>query len=792
VINPEQITFTSSIQTHTLAGASGAVFVVPEQVGSYRLTQLLGKGGMGVVYVGERQLQGLTQRVAIKIMPDAQPQLRARFLLEREVLSKLSHPHIAALLDAGETDSGALWYAMELVEGSSLLDWCNKQQLSLQKRISIFLDLCDAVHYAHQQLILHRDIKPGNTLISEGGTVKLIDFGIAKVLAKDAADLTTDGGPLTPRYAAPEQTLGLTAAVTTDLWQLGALLFELLCGRAYRELVPALPLRAEPDTQTVRLSAQFDADAPDVQARAAQRGDSPDRLTHRLQGDLDAILALALRDDMQKRYPSVLAFSQDLRAWQRGLPVQARRAERGYQVRQFFKRNRFALLTSAAALLLTLGSLFAAWSWAEQRAKAAERTAGLVKSLFLSDDSGSNVMASTLPGLMLNAAKVINADSSLPVPEKAELLTNIATRLLELDDDAAALKYASISTELLQRSAGETKRLIAALGILAIAQARQTDSAQRAKFIDTEKRLIAEMARAPSADPAAGVDGKTLLADARVMYYLSEGDDQSAITHAKQAAELRERNPNATLFSKLNSQIMVASMLEEVDLKRDAMLHWQMIQQRAVAGIQAEPNDAPSVEFAQAQACDNLSSITEPSAPDGSDLFPIKLAVDACDQLLAQLKAGGRMDTMNAYMALAARGRSFARLGQGESALKNYREALGILIKLEGEQSQSSSMASIRLMLGQRAKAMGEYSLAREQLRAALAIAETRFGKRHPDVQNIRLHVGEIEFEVGNFTAARRIAKLLNSEVPAHYDPVQRERLRALAQALHQHAPHLK
>ncbi len=262
---------------------------IGQRIGAYRIERLLGRGGMGRVFLAVRDDGEFEQRVALKLLrPELIDNLtRRRFLEERSVLARLLHPHIARLYDGGLGPNGQPWYAMEYIDGAPLTEWCDARQLGIAARMDLFRKVCDAVDYAHQHLVIHRDIKPGNILVDADGNPKLLDFGIAKLLAQRDAATRGDTRLMTPEYAAPEQLRGEPVSTATDVYALGVVLFELLTG--LRPFPDPLASREPPSLQSFCTQ-----NSADVEARAAARGATPIGLRRQLHGDPERILRAAI------------------------------------------------------------------------------------------------------------------------------------------------------------------------------------------------------------------------------------------------------------------------------------------------------------------------------------------------------------------------------------------------------------------------------------------------------------------------------------------------------------------
>ncbi len=329
-------------------------------IGPYRILRELGHGGMGTVYLAERADEHYRQQVAVKV---ARSGLEGRdFLLrlrqERQILAHLEHPNIARLLDGGNTGDGAPYLVMEYVEGEPIDRYCEQGRLSIAARLRLFDQVCSAVQAAHRHLVVHRDLKPNNILITSDGTPKLLDFGIAKLLDPSRLPeppVATACGVriLTPEYASPEQIRGEPASTATDVYSLGVLLFRLLTGaspyavdrRQRRAMERAICEQEAPKPSTVagRMAAE---QARHFGARSAAG------LRRRLHGDLDNIVGMALRKEPGRRYSSVERLADDLRRHLAGLPVRARAATHGYRIRKFLARHRLVASLTAAMILL--------------------------------------------------------------------------------------------------------------------------------------------------------------------------------------------------------------------------------------------------------------------------------------------------------------------------------------------------------------------------------------------------------------------------------------------------------
>jgi len=335
-------------------------------IGSWRMLRELGRGGMGVVMLAERVDGQFEQRVALKLIKrgmDSEAVL-TRFLRERQILARLSHPNIARLLDGGLSADGRPYFVMEYVEGEPILDYCARQSLGLRARLDCVLQICAALQFAHRQLVVHLDIKPSNVIVTENGEVKLLDFGIGKLLGALPDDTvmsthTHRQRPLTPGYASPEQLLGDPVSTATDVYGLGCLLYELLTG--YRATGTVAPASLEEALQGLSRNE------PLAPSRAGLTQKVPDIPLRKLRGDLDTIALKALKSEPERRYPTVNALAEDLRRFLDGQPIAARRDTLLYRTGKFMARHRFGV----ALAILGLAGLIATTTFALMQAASA-------------------------------------------------------------------------------------------------------------------------------------------------------------------------------------------------------------------------------------------------------------------------------------------------------------------------------------------------------------------------------------------------------------------------------------
>ncbi len=378
--------------------------LVGRTLGPYRLVRRLGGGGMGIVFLAQRDDQNFEKEVALKLlrMGLGSDEGHQRFLRERQILAGLEHPGITRLLDGGVTEDDTPYYVMEYVEGLPIDRYCDQNRLTVGERLGLFVDVCEAVEYAHRHLVVHRDLKPGNILVNSEGRVKLLDFGIAKVLdqmgPRPETTLSGLGRPMTLAWASPEQVRGDPITTASDVYALGLLLYSLLTGfHPYRReyTSPTDAERVICDQEPTTPSMRFEGiEQEEKQEIGAARGTSVPVLRSALVGDLDAVLLMALRKEPDRRYASVSDFAEDIGKYRQGRPVRAHRDSLGYRASRFVRRNRLAVGGAAVGFallvaLVALGIRYSLSTAAHGRALAREAASTQQVTDFLVDLFGS-------------------------------------------------------------------------------------------------------------------------------------------------------------------------------------------------------------------------------------------------------------------------------------------------------------------------------------------------------------------------------------------------------------------
>jgi tetratricopeptide (TPR) repeat protein len=611
------------------------------RIGPWTTTGLIGCGGMALVHAAHRELSGGVQHAALKMLTTAAlaGEGRERFLREHQALARLAHPRIAALLDAGVLPDGTPWLAMQRVLGERIDTWCDTRALGPRAVVELFLQVCDAVAHANRLLVVHRDLKPSNLLVDEEGEVRLLDFGIARLLdeTRDHGSSGTGARALTPQYAAPEQFDGSDAGTSVDVYGLGAVLYRLMTGAAPRE--DAAQMRELPMLPSRKAREVADAHLP--RRRRMQRA---------LHGDLDAILCKALALEPAQRYPDAAALAADLRRWLQQRPVEAVPPRLRYRAARFVLRHRGAVVAGSLLAVAIGAGLTAAW-WQSQRiareAARAEQVKGFLVELLQSaspegPDGRSEDTADVLARGAHRAMRSLDADPGL----QAELLVLIGRLQAELGRfeaaevtlDAAAVQLSgSLASDSLQAE-------------LALARAQSASAEGR----PTEMREVLEQARnlSPEREGAGGLRLAAALR-LRLAYALSQlGQHEEAARRIEEAAAFatRIRPEDANLEGDVHFYRAQAAMMRDADDEA-----WDHLQRARDAHARSSRRDEAleaSVMSAMATVAGrtgrtaealalsrDVVAITRRLYPPGHPLLGGKLAA-----LAQQLAVAGRLD----------------------------------------------------------------------------------------------------------------------------------------------------
>ncbi len=714
---------------------------IGQTLGPYRIERELGRGGMAVVYLAVRADGEFQKRVAIKLIKRGMDTSAVveRLRRERRILAALEHPLIARLLDGGTTTDGRPWIAMEYVEGLPIDKFCAERNLNVEERCRLIDKVCDAVAYAHQNLVVHRDLKPTNILVGPDGNPKLLDFGIAKVLgtADEDGSLTREQRPLTPGYASPEQTCGGAVATTSDVYSLGVVLYELLSGQK-----PASKLK--------------------VSAMARRSGKGA-RWSRRLEGDLDNILLMAMRDEPERRYPTVERMRADLDRHLAGLPVSARQETWLYRSGKFLRRHP---LGSPAAAIIAFAAIAgvafivrAERDAQRERGKAEQRLGQLVElanhTLFDVHDSIERLPGATAARMSIVHTTVdyldkLNAESG----NDAQVLSALASAYVRVarvqgspaqpnlgDVRGAEKSYAKagkILDALLRRGSPGADLRLRDAELRAEYGALLDDLGRRDEDVEQCRRGIAQAQAVLAADPgnlaARKLDLRLHVTMSRATHYRDPGgarrDDLEQLPRAEALAREYPQDTEvlldlASLWSQIGSTFEVEHELAQ---SADAYRKAAALRERLIA---AKPQDV-TVQHDLLIAYGHLGDVT------GSPLFltlgdyrggvlwyqkslAIARQMEAADPSNAQ----ARSDEGTALMRI---GTSQFAAGENRAALETLQLAEARLVPLRAQSPASNPLAtSVALTYeygGMALDALGQYAGAHEALGKALAVCE--------------------------------------------------------------------
>lgn len=698
---------TEGLLDGNVAAAAAAVFRDGHRgrrIGAYRLLSELGRGGMGAVYLAERDDGQYQQRVAVKLLqasPDAED-LRRRFLAERQILASLKHRSIAQLLDGGVTDRQLPYLVMEYVDGVPITTYCDRRKLGIGARLRLFRDVCAAVHYAHQNLIIHRDIKPGNILVSPDGAVKLLDFGIAKLMnpvpgTVEQPATRTEFRVMTPEYASPEQIRGETLTTASDVYALGVVLYELLSGQRPYYLESGSPHEL---TEVV---------CSRIPERPSVVSDQP--LRHLLRGDLDAIIMMALRKDAADRYGSVDLLWEDLQRYLDGLPVHAHRGSRVYRMRKFLFRYR---VESAAAAVVALSLAVGAGVALRQATLASHERDRAQRALAEAQQSikQSESVTGFLVGLF---------DATAPIPGA----TNVTAEEL-------------VRRGVTQLETFREQPLVQARILETMARVHMMMADYPAAGAELERSLALRVARL----------GPDHLEVATTLYYLGEvmrrtshyrrADTLTRRALAIRTAALGARHPaNAEILEQLTLVAFFLSDLngaEEVsrralEIRRASLrpndpLIGETLETHAAALRRLDRSAEAEVELREAVAINRAAA------------GPQSLGAAALQLRLADIVVA-RGDTAQAESLI-------------RSALGVTRAALG-----DYHPRTSYAMSDLADLLTHR----GQYREAEQLALAGLAIQRWTFGEQHPNVALYATTLVDVYVRAGRFADAERVQR---------------------------------
>jgi eukaryotic-like serine/threonine-protein kinase len=763
-----QVFATELVGIEDAAAASIGVLKSGDAIGTFVLQRLLGRGGMGEVWLAERKREAddsFVQEVALKVLKRGMDSdaMSARFVQERKILAELNHPHFARFIDGGVSADGRLYYAMEYVDGINLIEHASTKNLSVRERVRLLAEVAEAVAYAQNHLIVHRDLKPSNILVDATGSVRVLDFGIAKLLGERAPnDTLTHTGvhALSPAYAAPEQVLGLSISTATDVYALGVILFELITGTMphTRNLVSYEALIAQVNSEQTPIPSQ-------ALRRLANSGTSSlhnVRALREVSGDLDTIILTALKREPARRYASAAALADDLRRWLAARPIAAQPDSRSYRIKKFVARNRL-MVGSASGVLLALiaGLALALWQAGIARKQAAradaearrasmqairaDRVKDFVLALFQEQNplTRDKARAATAGELIERGISTAKSELAADVETQAKIIGELAELQFGLGDIPKSVPNLQAALALHERAGGkestEYAKVLSALGG-AWYSLGETEKASEA--IESALSTLRKTSGVDSIETANAETHKLRLA-------LIAGRLDEALTLAQHAHAVyaRQRGAlHATTLNKLNNVGGVLSQLDRLDeaeqVYRDVISGYERSNQGDHSAL-IYPRVALARTLKDVRRYDESSSVFE------SALTAAKNSLDADHPLIGQilLHQGDLFRRQRLYLAaekawqeaediFAKKGLYAERGGLGvyrgalameqyryEQAIAHYEQALLGYQKGLGPNTMFSYSAALRLAkaraaAGQTARAIKDGSAAHEALKA--------------------------------------------------------------------------
>lgn len=690
---------------------------IGRRVGSYRITSIIGQGGMAEVYRAVRDDDHYQKEVAVKLVRPGRITsfMLARFRHERQILASLEHPFIARLLDGGATDDDLPYFVMEYIEGQPITEYCDEHNLSIKRRLKLFRSACAAVQYAHRNLVVHRDLKPSNILVTKEGVPKLLDFGIAKLLAPDlsanavtVAQTMTMMRLMTPDYASPEQVKGEPITTATDVYALGAVLYELLTGeRPHKFKDYTLP-----EIERAICGAEIERPSHLVE----RRGKAPARLRRELSGDLDNIVLMALRKEPERRYQSVEQLSEDIRRYLEGRPVTARHDTLIYRAGKFIQRHKASVAVASTIVLLLavfagLASLQAT-RIARERDRANQVTEFLVKSFEVSDPGTARGNSITAREILDSSAAKIRRELQGQPRLQAALMDTMGRVYYKLGLYDSALPLLKDALELNRQALGrEHPDVASTLNNLALVLHAKGDFAAAEPLYREALEMRRKLLGDERAEVAASLNNFGL-------FLKDKGDYEQAEINLRQALALRRK-----LFGA--SHVDVAESLNELgvvlkqkgDFKAAEPLYREALEMRRRLLGENHP--------AVAETTNNLATLLD-SMGRYLDAEPLSR------QALALYRSLLGEEHPHVAVSLSNLAGILKRKRDYDGAEQLYRQALGIMRKQHGD--EHPELAILLNNLGALLREKGDYEQAEPLFRQALAMRRKLLKEGHPSI----------------------------------------------------------
>ncbi len=729
--------------------------VLPQTIGTWTVVRELGLGGMGTVYLANRS-GDFQQQVAIKVV---RPGLDTDFILrrfrrERQILARLRHPNIARLLDGGTAEDGSPYMVMEYVEGEWLTHYAVSHNLSVNDRLRLFVSVCEAVDFAHRNFVVHRDLKPGNILVDQTGTPRLLDFGISKLLQSEEGDLTETVGMMTPIYASPEQVVGDPITIATDVYSLGVLLYELLVGTNPHRVERHTPLALE------RAICIEDTIFPSAAA--------PDRaLARRLTGDLDNIVLRAMHKEPERRYPSAAAMAADLEAYLTYRPVSARPDSLSYRLSKFLRRNRLQV----AVATVFFGGLTAAAAVALYEARVAASRFQQVRHLATTFLFDLEANARTLPGSVrlrelitktgLEYLDQLAASAASDVSLKRELAEAYqrigdvqgGSRNSNLGQPAAARasyhRADTLYTEVLRQNPTDRKAQLGLLRTLHYAGALQLDGNDPVTARKTFERALSLLQ--PAGDLDFDLAAQTAHLDLALLLRRA-GEQQEALRHTKEALLRGERiaaarpNDNGVLLDVANSYSQLASGIRLGGDPKTALGYYEKardLREKLLARNPGDPNTRHELMLVYGHVGDTLGNPGFENLGDTAGALISYRKMEALAKTLYEADAADSRATLDYGIALLRVGSTLPDPAErAEVLLRSVQLTAQVLSKTPKNYNALTHRAWAEELLGDAELASGKPAEAARRYQAAQASSRGILENNPVDVGGVRRYLG--------------------------------------------------
>lgn len=757
--------------------------LIGQKIGAYRITQLIGYGGMGSVFKAERADGSFDHTVALKIIRRGMntPSNVARFKREQQILAGLNHPNIARLYDGGVTAEGLPYLIMEYIDGQPVTEYCDNHRLTIKERINLFCRICDTVQFAHRNLVIHRDLKPANILINKNGEVKILDFGIAKLLdeGQQRHTLTTGNRMLTPAYAAPEQLLDQPVTTSTDGYALGVLFYKLVCGTAYLDLkgksVTTMESVIKKQTPSA-INHRYGSLSHTKQLKIAfHRNTTPTELNRYLNSDLNAILQKQLRKEPQKRYESVSHLAEELQRYLGGHPVQAHKGSLKYYTAKFIKRNKVAV-SAALIFLMTVSGFTAFYTWriSDERNKVTlqaqklNQVSNFLIDLFSASDPSQSLGDTLTVNVLLTRGldKIDQLDHQPKI--KSQMLNTMGKVYTNLGQYEKAEKLLNQALSLLKNNDGSDREMATVYNDLGVLnhKAREYTKAERLykKALQLREHAL----------PAFHADYAQTLSDLGALMRATDRLDSAQVLSQK-AYQIRRNASNINrldVATSLNNLAVLANGQGELDKAESYYQEALSIRKKELGDIHPKiANTLNNIgvllrdkgQFEKAvpyyqKALDMRVELFGLDHPETAQILnnyaglllqmdKLKQAIHYYQQALEiriKIFGPGAIKVANSYNNLS---NALFKKGLFKEAEANYRKAINIYADVLGDDHRYVGI--VQSNLGKVLTARDDFKKAGKVFESARSILLNSYSSEHISIANLYRYMAELKIKTG-------------------------------------------